>query len=195
MHSHPTPVFSAIILFERWRRWTEAEGMDDILSMSVTELGISTRAKHSLNNPGSHGFFAVIKTVGELVSITERDLMLRPNMGAKTLRKIKEQLAKHGLQLAEDHCFDELGLSSHAKGCLVGSDPQIGTTDQLMMFTEEDLLKRRGLGKGALREIKDKLRQHGLKLKSEVQPIKPFEPVLESTIPSSTHPSRPGAET
>jgi DNA-directed RNA polymerase alpha subunit len=34
------------------------------------------------------------------------------------------------------------------------------------MFTEEDLLRRRGLGKGALKEIKDKLQQHGLKLKS-----------------------------
>jgi DNA-directed RNA polymerase alpha subunit len=35
-----------------------------------------------------------------------------------------------------------------------------------VMFTEEDLLRRRGLGKGALKEIKDKLQQHGLKLKS-----------------------------
>ena len=140
--------------------------MGDILSMSVTELGLSTRAKHCLNNPGSHGFCAVIRTVGELISVTERELMLRPNMGAKTLRKIKEQLAKHRLQLAEDHRFDELGLSAHAKGCLVGLEPQIRTTDELMMFTEKDLLKRRGFGKRALSEIKEKLQQHGLKLKS-----------------------------
>ena len=130
--------------------------MGDILSMSVTELGLSTRAKHCLNNPGSHGFCAVIRTVGELISVTERELMLRPNMGAKTLSKIKEQLAKHRLQLAEDHRFDELGLSAHAKGCL----------DELMMFTEKDLLKRRGFGKRALSEIEEKLQQHGLKLKN-----------------------------
>jgi DNA-directed RNA polymerase alpha subunit len=134
--------------------------------MRVAELELSTRAKHSLNNPGSHGFSAVITTVRELVSVTERDLLLRPNMGAKTLRKIKEQLAKHRLQLAEDHRFDELGLSSHAQGCLVGLAPQIRTTDELMMFTEKDLLRRRGLGKRTLKEIKDKLQQHGLKLKS-----------------------------
>ena len=140
--------------------------MDDILSMSVTELGLSTRAKHILNNPGSHGLSAVIRTVGELISVTERDLMLRPNMGAKTLRKIKEQLAKHRLQLAENHRFDELGLSPRAKNCLIGLDPQIRTTDELMMFTEKDLLRRRGLGKRTLKEIKDKLQQHGLRLKS-----------------------------
>ena len=42
-----------------------------------------------------------LKTLGDLVKKTERDFMLEPNLGKKSLLEIKDALARHGLRLAK----------------------------------------------------------------------------------------------
>ncbi len=66
--------------------------IDEILNQSVEVLELSPRAINGLKR-------AEIKTIGELVSKTEEDLMAIKNFGEKSLDEIKEKLAQIGLSL------------------------------------------------------------------------------------------------
>jgi DNA-directed RNA polymerase alpha subunit len=43
-----------------------------------------------------------VETIGELVKLTELDLILSPNMGRIAIARIKEVLAEHGLALRKE---------------------------------------------------------------------------------------------
>jgi hypothetical protein len=51
-------------------------------------------------------------TVADLVNMTEQELLRVPNMGGKSVNKIKEVLAEHGLALSSDK--DRLRRREHA---------------------------------------------------------------------------------
>lgn len=74
---------------ERNREHTKVSA---VLSASVAELELSVRAKNCLDG-------ANITTVGELVSMSENDVMNLKNLGKTSLTEIKNKLAERGLSL------------------------------------------------------------------------------------------------
>jgi len=67
---------------------------DPVLSKPVYELEISVRPHHCLELEG-------IKTIGDLVKKTKRELMRMPNFGKHSLREVEEALAVMNLQLRQ----------------------------------------------------------------------------------------------
>jgi len=66
--------------------------LDEVLARSVDELEMSVRTANGLQQAG-------IKTIGELCSRTEADLLKTKNFGLKSLKEVKELLADMGLSL------------------------------------------------------------------------------------------------
>ena len=64
----------------------------NIFSTSSAFLEITVRAQNCLK-------YGKIYYIGDLVQKTERELLLIPNMGKKSLQEIKEALGEHGLEL------------------------------------------------------------------------------------------------
>lgn len=73
----------------------EEEIVNPYLAKGVEELELSVRAYNCLKA-------ANIKTIGELVSKTESEMLKYRNFGKKSLTEIKEVLAKYGLYLGMD---------------------------------------------------------------------------------------------
>ena len=76
-------------------RTTEDERLMDQLSRSVDELELSVRSYNCLKN-------ADIKTIGDLVTRTEAEMLKTKNFGRKSLNEIKDILAEMGLSLGMD---------------------------------------------------------------------------------------------
>jgi DNA-directed RNA polymerase subunit alpha len=74
---------------------TEDERLVDQLSRSVDELELSVRSYNCLKN-------ADIKTIGDLVTRTEAEMLKTKNFGRKSLNEIKDILAEMGLSLGMD---------------------------------------------------------------------------------------------
>lgn len=68
------------------------ETITELLEQSIEVLDLTPRALNGLKR-------AEIKTIGELVSKTEEDLMAIKNFGEKSLEEIKEKLSEIGLSL------------------------------------------------------------------------------------------------
>jgi len=71
---------------------TEDERLLEIFGRSVDELELSVRSYNCLKN-------ANIKTIGDLVTRTEADMLKTKNFGRKSLNEIKDILAEMGLSL------------------------------------------------------------------------------------------------
>jgi DNA-directed RNA polymerase subunit alpha len=71
---------------------TEDERLLDLLSRSVVELELSVRSYNCLQN-------AEIKTIGDLVTRSENEMLKTKNFGRKSLNEIKDILAEMGLSL------------------------------------------------------------------------------------------------
>lgn len=74
----------------------------ELLSMRLEDLELPSRAYNCLVQEG-------IRTVGELISKTEKELLKLRNMGAQTLKQVKERLASFSLSLAPDDDTKEGG--------------------------------------------------------------------------------------
>jgi len=71
-----------------------------VLEMSLDDLELSARSLNCLKKAG-------IKTVGELLSYSQEDLMKLENFGAKSLEEVKEKLAEYKLVLKEEKGEEE----------------------------------------------------------------------------------------
>jgi DNA-directed RNA polymerase subunit alpha len=71
-----------------------------VLEMSLDDLELSARSLNCLKKVG-------IKTVGELLSYSQGDLMKLENFGAKSLEEVKEKLAEYKLVLKEEKGEEE----------------------------------------------------------------------------------------
>jgi DNA-directed RNA polymerase subunit alpha len=74
---------------------SEDERLMDQLSRSVDELELSVRSYNCLKN-------AEIKSIGDLVTRTEHEMLKTKNFGRKSLNEIKDILAEMGLSLGMD---------------------------------------------------------------------------------------------
>jgi len=74
---------------------SDDERMMEVLNRSVDELELSVRSYNCLKN-------ADIRTIGDLVTRTEPDMLKTKNFGRKSLNEIKDILAEMGLSLGMD---------------------------------------------------------------------------------------------
>ncbi|MFH1230848.1 MAG: DNA-directed RNA polymerase subunit alpha C-terminal domain-containing protein [Planctomycetota bacterium] len=154
-----------------------------ILNQSLSEFQVPTRAHNCLE-------VLNIKTIGDLVKKTETELMSSENFGMKTLTDIKDLLARRGLTLSTEtktvtlesllksyistdtpHQTDilnkpifEVEWSARVRGSL--TKLKIYTIGDLTIKTEKDFMDLPNFGQTSLEEIKRRLSQLGLSLKS-----------------------------
>jgi len=154
-----------------------------LLDTPVTDFELSVRARTCLKKMN-------IRTLGDLLRITETELMSYKNFGEASLKEIKDMLAAKGLRLGqgleEQHRrmrrqvyeslkgsgneqmlarpVTELGLSVRARKALqiLG----IQTIGDLAARTEAELMGVKNFGATSLDEVKQKLDEAGLGLRS-----------------------------
>lgn len=157
--------------------------LNQILRTPITDFELSVRARNCLNKMN-------ILTLGDLVEQTEAELLAYKNFGETSLNEIKEILGSKGLRLgmARDEAvasvdvgrnryagmenadalnrpLSDLELSIRARrtvetlGCL--------TLGDIVQHSEEELLGMPNFGQTSLIELRERLEQFGLKLKSK----------------------------
>ena len=152
-----------------------------MLDTPVTDFELSVRARNCLKKMN-------IRTLGDLLKVSEAELLSYRNFGETSLVEIKNMLSSKGLRLgqgvdgqlrrnpndafeelkglAPDHVLNKpisnLDLSVRARKALqlLG----IGTIGDLAMRTEAELMGVKNFGSTSLDEIKERLEVHNLSL-------------------------------
>ena len=154
-----------------------------ILETPISDFELSVRSRNCLKKMRIH-------TLGDLLNITEVELLSYKNFGETSLREIKSILEPKGLTLGmaleleqlpsveiSDHTvaidedeglrnkpFDDLQLSVRARKCL--QKLNLRTIGELTHKTEAELLGVKNFGVTSLNEIKKALTNLGLSLRS-----------------------------
>jgi len=156
-----------------------------LLETPISEFELSVRARNCLKKMR-------INTLGDLMKLTEAELLAFKNLGEASLNEIKAVLVKRGLQLGQSpeeidpavlaqaaasvpkvnvppgresllaKPVSELELSVRARRCLQRLN--VVTVGDLLRKTESDLLATRNFGQTSLSEIKGRLAEMGLHL-------------------------------
>lgn len=157
---------------------------DALLDTPVTDFELSVRARNCLKK-------MQIRTLGDLLKITEAELLSYKNFGETSLTEIKEMLSVRGLRLgqgleggayarvrkdiieqlrgkASDAILNKpistLDLSVRARKALQLLNIQ--TLGEVAARTEAELMGVKNFGTTSLEEIKRKLVEHGLSLRT-----------------------------
>ncbi|MFW5682956.1 MAG: DNA-directed RNA polymerase subunit alpha C-terminal domain-containing protein [Phycisphaeraceae bacterium] len=153
-----------------------------LLDTPVTDFELSVRTRNALRKMS-------IRTLGDLLNVSEAELRSFKNFGDASLDEIKAMLAQKGLQLGQSkeqqqakqqvynqlkqesgdeevfhRSVNELDLSVRARKAL--SLLGIETIGDLVMKTEAELMGVKNFGMTSLVEIKEKLEEQGLSLRS-----------------------------
>jgi DNA-directed RNA polymerase subunit alpha len=155
-----------------------------VLDTPVTDFELSVRARNCLKK-------MQIRTLGDLLKITEAELLSYKNFGEQSLVEIKGMLASKGLRLGQGlegqgrvgvrkDILDELKatvpeavlnkpisaleLSVRARKALQLLN--IATLGELASRTEAELMGVKNFGATSLHEIRERLVQHGLSLRT-----------------------------
>jgi DNA-directed RNA polymerase subunit alpha len=157
--------------------------LSQILSVPVTDFELSVRSRNCLQKMG-------IMTLGDLTQTTEQELLSSKNFGETSLVEIREMLTSKGLELGQfastkwqeepvfepavmsdderamlDRPIAELNLSVRARKCMVRLG--LTTIGELLRRTGDDLLECKNFGVTSLNEVREKLTQHGMKLRGD----------------------------
>jgi len=153
-----------------------------LLDTPVTDFELSVRARNCLKKMN-------IRTLGDLLRVTEAELMGYKNFGEASLVEIRNMLATKGLRLGQgleeqhrrmrarvseglkgsgkeqilNRSIAELNLSVRARRALQLLNIQ--TLGDLVTRTEAELMGVKNFGTTSLDEMKEKLAEHGLKLR------------------------------
>ncbi|HBG26824.1 MAG: hypothetical protein A2Y10_07840 [Planctomycetes bacterium GWF2_41_51] len=154
-----------------------------ILETPISDFELSVRSRNCLKKMN-------INTIGDLLKITETELLAYKNFGETSLTEIKAMLESRGLRLgmaaegkfptdiqllnmenedddAEDEMMnksvEEFGLSVRAKNCL--AQLNIRTMGDLVSKTEAELMGVKNFGSTSLLEIHQMLDSLGLELR------------------------------
>ena len=158
------------------------EKRNAVLDIPVGDFELSVRSRNCLKQMN-------INTLGDLLKITEHQLMAYKNFGETSLTEIKTMLAQKGLhlgQMLEEQAAEgdvgtplgpslgdtgvyarpvsELELSVRSRKCLQRLG--IATLGELAARTEAELLAIKNFGQTSLNEIKRRLVEMGLSLRS-----------------------------
>ena len=170
----------------------EQEKLDQILRMPVADFELSVRNRNVLARMS-------IKTLGDLVQKTEPEMLAYKNFGETSLQEIKQLLAFRGLRLGMKHDeverrhkrerlalvmsdrdsralsmpVGELDLSVRARRCVARQG--IKTVGDLVTRTTKELLHTKNFGHTSLGEVRTKLAEMGLKLRSSEDEEEPEE--------------------
>lgn len=157
--------------------------LNQILRIPITDFELSVRARNCLNKMN-------ILVLGDLVKLTEQELLSYKNFGETSLNEIKEILASKGLRLgmAREEAVRSIEATRRKTGAADPSDilnkpiadlelsirarrtvETLGclTVGDVMAHSEEELLGMPNFGQTSLAELKQKLAEIGLKLKSK----------------------------
>ncbi|MCX7806233.1 MAG: tetratricopeptide repeat protein [Planctomycetota bacterium] len=158
----------------------ESERMEAILRMPVSDFELSVRSRNCLAKMN-------VRTLGDLVKKTENELLSYKNFGETSLREIKNLLESKGLHLGmarPDQAvrahgrpghgegtdailakpISEIELSVRSRKCM--AKLSIQTLGDLVQKTEKELLAVKNFGQTSLNEVKQRLAEFGLSLKS-----------------------------
>jgi DNA-directed RNA polymerase subunit alpha len=154
-----------------------------ILDTPVTDFELSVRARNCLKK-------MQIRTLGDLLKITEAELLSYKNFGEQSLVEIKAMLSQKGLRLGQNlegagrggirkdileelkaivpettlnKPISALELSVRARKALQLLN--IATVGELASRTEAELMGVKNFGATSLHEIRERLGQHGLTLR------------------------------
>ena len=153
---------------------------EKLLAMSIDDFELSIRSRKCLEDMD-------IKTLGDLVSKTESELLSFNNFGETSLAEVKLILKQKGLILKEETptggespaptgsgisendalnlSLEEAGLSTRVRKCLEGC--MVKTLGDVCAKKEKALLEIRDFGRASLRELKKRLTYYELSLKEE----------------------------
>ena len=166
-------------------RERELERRAKLLSVPVDDFEFSVRVRNCLQRMN-------IRTLGDLVHMTEEELLHSKNFGETSLQEIKEVLAARGLHLGEgreevaaeaqpaaptvpveptitpdetvlEKPITDLELSERSRRCMERMG--IKTIGELVARTPEELLASRNFGRTSLAEVTEKLARLGLTLR------------------------------
>ena len=153
-----------------------------LLAIPISDFPMSARSRTCLE-------LLKIRTLGDLVQKTERDLLNCENFGQTSLREIREILSRKGLALTSEITSDEgiaklpviegpskttdilnktlieMEWSARARSCF--AHHKLYTVSDLIKVTEARLLETANFGHTTLREIKQRLGSLGLSLAME----------------------------
>jgi DNA-directed RNA polymerase subunit alpha len=157
--------------------------LSQVLGIPVTDFELSVRSRNCLQKMG-------ITTLGDLARCTEQELLSSKNFGETSLVEIRDMLRSKGLELGQfahekaepepsldfesmspdeqallERPISDLNLSVRARKCMVRLS--ITTVGELIRKTGDDLLECKNFGVTSLNEVREKLSQHGLKLRGD----------------------------
>lgn len=157
------------------------EKRNAIMDIPVSDFELSVRSRNCLKQMN-------IQTLGDLLNVTETQLMAYKNFGETSLNEIKAMLTQKGLRIGQGleeaapeatlgtdqpavgetgvyaRPVSELELSVRSRKCLQRLG--INTLGELTARTEADLLATKNFGQTSLNEIKRRLSESGLTLRS-----------------------------
>ena len=163
----------------------QVEPRNRLLDTQISDFELSVRARNCLKKMN-------IRTLGDLVKLSEAELLSYKNFGETSLTEIKALLTKRGLRLGQpieefeapaaapavpppptvavppgrepalSRPVSELELSVRARRCLQRLN--IATLGDLIQLSEAELLATRNFGVTSLNEVKARLTEHGLQL-------------------------------
>jgi DNA-directed RNA polymerase subunit alpha len=171
---------SAINMYYDEELERKEDRLNQILRTPITDFELSVRARNCLNKMN-------ILTLGDLVRLTEQELLSYKNFGETSLQEIKEILLSKGLRLGMGHAeaVASIEAATHSLGGGENSDvlnrpiaeldlsirarrtvENVGclTIGDILQHTEEELLGMPNFGQTSLQELKRKLGELGLKL-------------------------------
>ena len=156
-----------------------------VLDIPVTDFELSVRARNCLKKMD-------IRTLGDLVRITEQELLSYKNFGETSLKEIKDMLSAKGLRLGQalEETEGELisltpskkpeapsgnegvqaiplaqiELSVRARRAL--ENLKITNLGELSQRSEAELMACKNFGQTSLNEVKQRLAEHGLSLRT-----------------------------
>jgi len=164
--------------------------LNQILRTPITDFELSVRARNCLNKMN-------IVTLGDLVRLTEQELLSYKNFGETSLNEIKEILGSKNLRLGMKHEEAVASIETNVRPRATGENAELLnrpiadlelsirarrtvenlgclTLGDVIQHSEEEMLSMPNFGVTSLQELKRKLVEHGLKLadnKSGTPPI------------------------
>jgi DNA-directed RNA polymerase subunit alpha len=153
-----------------------------VLDIPVTDFELSVRARNCLKKMDIH-------SLGDLLRVTEADLLGSKNFGETSLAEIKSMLAQKGLQLGQDVEVKPAhpGNDLQGEGAIVGNEGVlatpvgelelsvrarkaldrlgVATLGELASKTEAELLACKNFGHTSLAEVKQRLSEFGLEMR------------------------------
>ncbi|MDA3961072.1 MAG: tetratricopeptide repeat protein [Planctomycetota bacterium] len=155
------------------REERERERMEKILKTPVNDFELSVRSRNCLAKMN-------IFTLGDLISISEQEMLNYKNFGETSLREVKEMLDARGLRLGQLREHEDRGLTKADQKTLGESLERLELSSRSMKVLESlgcskigdvvhysdlELYRAEGSGQSVVQELSTALGAYGLGLK------------------------------